>query len=129
MRVTKFFHQDDRSEASIKAALEKSCQLCPDVQGCTAFIDQNLDELFKILKEDVTADTICEALKLCGAQAPPARIAQDPVCEECEKIASVIVAHINVSLNVEFEIFRIFLVGSLKTSTKVPRCSSPFQGF
>ena len=83
--------------------LDKTCELCPDYAGCRQFIDDNVDQLYELLRKEVTADNICQALRLCGTRvAVPEKPKDNPACEECQKIAKVIVDAINVSSDPRF---------------------------
>lgn len=56
------------SEAIIKS-LELSCQLCPDANGrskCKQLIEDNVNEIFKLLQSAMNPDAICSAIHLCN---------------------------------------------------------------
>ncbi|XP_028967063.1 uncharacterized protein LOC100907708 [Galendromus occidentalis] len=85
---------NNRTEENIKAVLEKTCAACPAIEKCQEVIDEHVDELFELLKKEVTVDKICRAIGLCGSRKSAVK-APKPTCAECEQIAGYIVEALN----------------------------------
>lgn len=92
--------QNDDAVENIKAALEKSCEICPDIDGCQQFIDQNIDGIVKSLREIITVDNICETLRLCGARvsAPVKPKANVKSCGLCSEVVDYLIGELKVRL-------------------------------
>lgn len=86
--------QDDKTDAAITAALENVCNVLPvDTNQCKNFIDQYADQLFHIIKENVTPDKICQLLGLCAPSTP---IKLNDNCAFCTVLASWLVEELKV---------------------------------
>lgn len=45
------------------------CQVVPvPVDDCQKFVDENVEKLYQLLREEVTVDHICKGLHVCGQQ-------------------------------------------------------------
>lgn len=64
--------KDDKTEESIKHALENMCSVLPKSikPECTLFVDMYTDKIIQLLLDDLTPDQVCQALHLCKPKVP-----------------------------------------------------------
>ncbi|CAL4060457.1 unnamed protein product, partial [Meganyctiphanes norvegica] len=64
--------KDDKTEDSIKHALENLCSKLPkSIKGeCKFFVDLYTDKIIQLLLDDLTPDQVCTALHLCKTKVP-----------------------------------------------------------
>ncbi|KAF4528847.1 hypothetical protein B566_EDAN017671 [Ephemera danica] len=65
--------KEDKTEASIRAALDKVCTVLPDSmkQECVTMVEKYTEELVDMLIADLTPQEICVYLKVCKPQSLP----------------------------------------------------------
>ncbi|XP_052262832.1 uncharacterized protein LOC127866386 isoform X2 [Dreissena polymorpha] len=85
----------NKSEASIKAALEQVCSLLPDTLSteCKQFVDQYAQQIIDLLLQEIDPDQICKLIGLCttsGHRAEKILVKAGPVCVICEFVLKLV---------------------------------------
>lgn len=94
--------QDDRTEQNIQKVLDQTCSLIPvDYGSCQQFINTNIDKLIVLLRQDVTAETICKTLRLCGTRVAVPEKNLQKNCGLCSTVVDYIIDKISVSITKE----------------------------
>jgi saposin len=85
--------QDQKTEEAIKEALDKVCDYLPSSweAKCQNFVNTYTDILISLLTQEITAQEVCQALKLCPETIKKPEPVNDMECDLCKQVATQLI--------------------------------------
>ncbi|OQR66390.1 hypothetical protein BIW11_04988 [Tropilaelaps mercedesae] len=79
---------DNTAKDNAEAVFEQVCLIVPmDASECQQFIDQYVDKIYQLLREEITVDHICRGLRVCAAPKLGRQALALQRCTVCKRIA------------------------------------------